>query len=90
MKVDSVTFEVLADSPAPEWTIRVTALGSGFDSRAVTLRATVGGVAIEGLNASADGTSFSGYLREAPPMGAPLVVGFHESVDTGLTFQGTT
>lgn len=90
MKVDSVQFETMADSPAPEWTIRVTAKGSGFDSRAALLRASVGGVVIEGLIPSGDGTSFSGYLREAPPMGAPLVVGFHEAMDTGLTFQGTT
>ena len=90
MKVDSVRFETMADSPAPEWTIRVMAKGSGFDSRGALLRASVGGVVIEGLIPSGDGTSFSGYLREAPPLGSPLVVSLDEPVNTGLTFEGTT
>jgi len=90
MTVDSVKFEILADSPAPEWTIRVSAQGTGFDARAALFRGSVGDQPIEGLITSDDGTAFSGYLRAAPPMGAPLFVGHHESIDTGLTFQGTT
>lgn len=90
MTVDGVKFEAAADAPAPEWTIRVTVTGSGFEARAALLRATVGGAAVEGIIPSPDGKTFVGWLRSAPPLGAPLVVGSLSSIDTGLTFEGTT
>jgi hypothetical protein len=55
---------MLADSPAPVWTIKVSAKGSGFDARAALLRAKVGDLAIEGIT-----TVATAPRSAAPPAG---------------------
>jgi hypothetical protein len=89
VKVDSATFELLAEPPVPEWILRVTAKGSGFRIRALPLSARVGEVPVEGLLEDDDLQGFVGYLRSVPPDGAHLFVGYDpgELEDTDITFE---
>lgn len=89
IKVDSASFEMLAEPPIPEWVMRVTATGSGFVIRALPLIGEVGALSIEGLQMNLDGTGFSGYLVTEPAIGDTLRVGYPEGdlVDTGVTYQ---
>lgn len=87
--VTSVNFELLAEPPIPEWVVRVTVKGSGFEIRAVPVGARVGEIPVEGIMLAADESGFTGYLSAEPPDGSPLLVGFLEGplTDTGLVYH---
>jgi hypothetical protein len=89
VKIESATFEMLAEPPVPEWILRVTAKGSGFQIRALPLCARVGDVPVEGLLEDDDLGGFVGYLRSVPPDGAHLFVGYDPAdvADTDIEFQ---
>jgi hypothetical protein len=89
VKVESATFELLAEPPVPEWIMRVTAKGSGFQVRALGLCARVGDVPVEGLLEDDDLKGFVGYLRSVPPDGAHLFVGYDpgDLKDTDIQFH---
>jgi hypothetical protein len=89
VKVNSATFELLAEPPVPEWIVRVTAKGTGFQIRSLALCARVGDVPVEGLLEDDDLKGFVGYLRAVPPDGEHLFVGYDPArlVDTGVEFQ---
>lgn len=87
--ITSATFEMLAEPPIPEWVMRVTARGEGFEVRALPLAAQVGELAVEGIQLDIEGTGFVGFLVTEPPEGAMLRVGtLDEGLhDTGITYQ---
>jgi hypothetical protein len=89
MNIESATFDVLAEPPVPEWIVRVSATGGGFEIRAIPIVGRVGIVPLEGLLPLDDGTGIVGYLRQVPVDGDHLFIGFadHELIDTGIAFQ---
>jgi hypothetical protein len=89
VKVESASFELLAEPPVPDWIVRVAARGSGFQIRALPLCARVGDVPVEGVLEDTDLQGFSGYLSAVPPDGAHLFVGYDpaELEDTDIEFQ---
>lgn len=89
MKVESATFEHLAEPPVPEWILRVTARGSGFRIRALPICARVGDVPVEGILEDDDLAGFVGYLRSVPPDGAHLFVGYDPADlrDTDIAYE---
>jgi len=89
ISVDSATFEPLAEPPVPDWIIRVTAKGGGFEFRADPLVARVGDLPVEGLLIDDDGAGFLGYLSSVPPDGAHLFVGYASDpeLDTDIAFE---
>lgn len=78
-----------ADLPSDDWTYQLHVLGSGFVHRAAGLLATVGEVDVEQIMINPDSDGFSGLLRQAPPEGAPLRVGWMDGpmIETGIVFN---
>ncbi|MFI0446841.1 hypothetical protein [Actinomadura sp. 6N118] len=87
-QVSKVLFERVDHELLDHWDVRVYAFGEGFEERALNVRATVGNQEVEGITTSSDGSGFTGYLRNEPPNGAKLRVGYEALEDTGLAFEG--
>jgi len=89
IKIDSATFEMLADPPLPEWVMRVTVKGSGFEHRALPLVGEVGDLDVRGIQIDPDEAGFIGYLVTEPAEGAVLRVGYPEGdlLDTGIAYH---
>jgi len=89
ISVDSAQFQMLAEPPIPEWVMRVTAKGSGFEIRAIPLVGQVGELPIQGVQIDPDCAGFVGYLATEPAEGDKLLVGYLEGelLDTGITYQ---
>jgi hypothetical protein len=89
MNVSTAEFEILTESPFPDWVMKVTTQGDGFEPRAVPLIARVGSLDLEGVVASSDGTSFHGFLTAIPQTNDELSVGWMdgELQPTGITYQ---
>lgn len=89
MKATAATFEFLPEPPVPGWIMKVTARGEGFEPRALPLVGRVGALALEGVVASSDGTSFHGFLTEEPASGDELLVGWMDGElnPTGITYE---
>jgi hypothetical protein len=89
VKVESASFELLAEPPVPDWIVRVEAKGSGFQTRALPLCARVGDVPVEGVVEDDDLQGFVGYLGAVPPDGAHLFVGYDPAQlqDTDIEFE---
>ncbi len=70
------------------WQVRVRFAGTGFVQAAIPLVATVGDLPVEGLIVLEGGAM--GFLREIPPAGARLRVGYLDTglEDTGFTYSG--
>ncbi|MFL6388957.1 MAG: hypothetical protein ACJ71U_15860 [Terriglobales bacterium] len=87
--IESATFEMLEEPPLPEWVMRVTVKGSGFERRALPLFGKVGSLAVQGIQIDPDETGFIGYLVTEPAEGDVLHVGYPEGdlLDTGIAYH---
>jgi hypothetical protein len=66
MNVTKILFEELEPGSVSGFTIRVHAIGTGFERRAMPLLARVGEQAVEKLIIAPDGNGFSGFLAQPP------------------------
>jgi hypothetical protein len=87
--VDNATFEMLEEPPLPEWVMRVTVKGSGFEQRALPLCGEVGNLTVQGIQIDPDETGFIGYLLTEPAEGDVLLVGYPEGdlLNTGIAYH---
>ena len=85
-----IAFFDLLPEPDDElgWHVRVMFAGTGFVKAAVPIVAMVGDLHVEGIVVDQGGAA--GFLREIPPTGAPLKVGYLDTGlhDTGFTYPG--
>ena len=87
--IESAKFEMLEEPPLPEWVMRVTVKGSGFERRALPLVGEVGDLSVQGIQLDPDGAGFVGYLVTEPADGDPFRVGYPEGdlLETGITYK---
>jgi hypothetical protein len=81
----TVAMAFFDELPEPDdelgWRVIVKFAGTGFVQAAMPIVAMVGDFPVEGLLVDENGGGAVGFLREIPPTGAPLKVGY---LDTGL------
>lgn len=88
IRVDDAEFEFMAQPPSPQWVMRVTVNGEGFEQRAVPVAARVGEEAVEGIVIDLDRGGFAGYLRREPAAGSQLRVGYLDDLtDTDIEYE---
>jgi len=89
ISIESAQFEMLAEPPLPEWVMRVTVKGSGFEYGAMPLSGVVGDLPLQGIQIDPGGGGFVSYLAIEPAEGDALRVGYPDEdlVETGITYH---
>ncbi len=75
MNVDSAEFEFLAESAHPDWVMRITIRGEGFEEGAIPIVAEVGTVPVEALMPTYEPGGLRGFLSAEPAEGDELRIG---------------